>query len=68
MAEEQQTKAEAKPEAEEKKKLTIVVFAGELDKALAAFMIAATAASMGIAVTMFFTFWGLNIIKKTTPF
>ena len=49
---------------EEKKKLTIVVFSGELDKALAAFMIAATAASMNIAVTMFFTFWGLNVIKK----
>jgi peroxiredoxin family protein len=49
---------------EEQKKLTIVMFSGELDKALAAFMIAATAASMGIAVTMFFTFWGLNVIKK----
>ncbi len=52
------------PPAEKKKKLTIVVFSGELDKALAAFMIAATAASMSIDVTMFFTFWGLNIIKK----
>ena len=61
---EQQSKAEGPPAGEEKKKLTIVVFSGELDRALAAFMLAATAASMDIAVTMFFTFWGLNVIKK----
>ncbi|MFC1998579.1 DsrE/DsrF/DrsH-like family protein [Chloroflexota bacterium] len=63
MTDEQST-PEAPPAGEEKKKLTIVVYSGELDKALAAFMIAATAASMNIAVTMFFTFWGLNVIKK----
>jgi peroxiredoxin family protein len=49
---------------EEKEKLTLVVFSGDLDKALAAFMIATTGASMGMDVTMFFTFWGLNILKK----
>ncbi len=48
----------------EKEKVTLVVFSGELDRALAAFNIATTAASMGMEVTMFFTFWGLNIIKK----
>jgi peroxiredoxin family protein len=48
----------------QKEKLTIVVFSGELDKALAAFIIATTGASMGMDVTMFFTFWGLNIIKS----
>ena len=48
----------------DKEKLTIVVFSGELDKALAAFILATTGASMGMEVTMFFTFWGLNIIKK----
>jgi len=48
----------------EKEKLTIVVFSGELDKALAAFIIATTGASMGMDVIMFFTFWGLNILKK----
>ncbi len=48
----------------EDRKMTIVVFSGELDRALAAFNIATTAASMGTEVTMFFTFWGLNIIKK----
>ena len=44
---------------------TIVVFSGELDKAMAAFIIANGAASMGKKVTMFFTFWGLNILRKT---
>jgi len=48
----------------EKEKLTIVVFSGELDRALAAFIVATTGASMGMDTTMFFTFWGLNIIKK----
>lgn len=49
---------------ERKEKLTMVVFSGDLDRALAAFIIATTAASMGMEVTMFFTFWGLNVIKK----
>ena len=48
----------------EKESVTIVVFSGELDKALASFNIATTAAAMGMDVTMFFTFWGLNVIKK----
>lgn len=48
----------------EKEKLTIVVFSGELDRALSAFILATTGASMGMEVTMFFTFWGLNIIKR----
>lgn len=43
---------------------TIVVFSGELDKALAAFNIANTAAAMGMKVTMFFTFWGLSVIQR----
>ncbi len=43
---------------------TIVVFSGDLDKAIASFIIATGAASMGRQVTMFFTFWGLNILRK----
>lgn len=43
---------------------TLVVFSGDLDKALASFIIANGAASMGKKVTMFFTFWGLNILRK----
>lgn len=45
-------------------KVTLVMFSGELDKALAAFNIATGAASMGMDVSIFFTFWGLNILKK----
>ncbi|HAR63653.1 MAG: pyridine nucleotide-disulfide oxidoreductase [Candidatus Margulisiibacteriota bacterium] len=47
-----------------KDRKTIIVFSDDLDKALAAFVIANGAASMGKKVTMFFTFWGLNVIKK----
>lgn len=43
---------------------TIVVFSDDLDKALAAFVIANGAAASGKKVTLFFTFWGLNVIKK----
>jgi peroxiredoxin family protein len=49
---------------EEKEKMSIVVFSGDLDRALAAFFLATTGASMGMDVEMFFTFWGLNVIKK----
>lgn len=45
-------------------KVTLIVFSGEMDKALAAFNLAIGAASMGMEVSMFFTFWGLNVIKK----
>jgi len=45
-------------------KVTLVIFSGEMDKALAAFNIAIGAASMGMEVSIFFTFWGLNIIKR----
>ena len=48
----------------EKEKLTIAVLSGDLERALAAFMLATTGASMGMEVSMFFTFWGLNIVKK----
>ncbi|MFA9376041.1 MAG: FAD-dependent oxidoreductase [Lachnotalea sp.] len=44
---------------------TLVVFSGDLDKVLAAFIIANGAAAMGRPVTMFFTFWGLNALRKT---
>lgn len=48
----------------EKEKSTIVVFSGDLDKVYTAFTIATTAASMGKEVSMFFTFWGLNVLRK----
>ena len=43
---------------------TMVVFSGDLDKAIASFIIANGAATMGKHVTMFFTFWGLNVLRK----
>jgi len=48
----------------EKEKMSLVIYSGNLDSALAGFMLATTGASMGMEVSMFFTFWGLNIIKK----
>lgn len=45
-------------------KASIIVFSGDLDKAMAALTVATGAAASGMDVTMFFTFWGLNVIKK----
>nr|WP_068501658.1 DsrE/DsrF/DrsH-like family protein [Paenibacillus kribbensis] len=45
-------------------KTTIVLFSGELDKAIAAFIIANGAAAYDHEVTIFFTFWGLNMLRK----
>lgn len=47
-----------------KEKTTIVLFSGELDKAIAAFIIANGAAAYDHEVTIFFTFWGLNVLRK----
>jgi len=47
-----------------KEKSTIVLFSGELDKAIAAFIIANGAAAYDHEVTIFFTFWGLNALRK----
>lgn len=43
---------------------TFVVFSGDLDKTIAAFIMANGAAAMGREVTIFFTFWGLNILRR----
>lgn len=45
-------------------RVTIVVFSGELDRILAGFIIATGALAMGQEVSMFFTFWGLNALRK----
>ncbi|GAH21607.1 unnamed protein product, partial [marine sediment metagenome] len=45
-------------------KVNIIVFSGDLDKVLAAFNLALGAAAMEMKVTLFFTFWGLNVIRK----
>ena len=49
---------------EDNSNMTMVVFSGDLDKAIAAFIIANGALTMGKKVTLFFTFWGLSILKK----
>lgn len=46
---------------------TIIVFSGDLDKAMAAMIIASGAVAMGNKVTLFFTFWGLNLLRKPEP-
>jgi NADPH-dependent 2,4-dienoyl-CoA reductase/sulfur reductase-like enzyme/peroxiredoxin family protein/rhodanese-related sulfurtransferase/TusA-related sulfurtransferase len=46
------------------KNKTIIVFSGDFDKVMASFIIANGAASMDSEVTMFFTFWGLNVLRK----
>jgi peroxiredoxin family protein len=45
-------------------RVTIVVLSGEMDRVMAAFIIATGAAAMGMPVTMFFTFWGLNAVRR----
>ena len=50
--------------AAERSDKTFVVFSGDLDKTIAAFIMANGAAAMGRRVTMFFTFWGLNILRR----
>ncbi|WP_134704410.1 DsrE/DsrF/DrsH-like family protein [Ammoniphilus sp. YIM 78166] len=47
-----------------KEKTTIVLFSGDLDKAIAAFIIANGAAAYDHEVTIFTTFWGLNVLRK----
>jgi peroxiredoxin family protein len=50
--------------ADDTKKMVIVVSEGTFDKGMMAMMIANTAASMGMEVSIFFTFFGLNLLKK----
>lgn len=51
-------------QSQEQNDKTFVVFSGDLDKTIAAFIMANGAAAMGRKVTIFFTFWGLNILRK----
>ena len=59
--------AESLPTPTKGKDLTMVVFSGDLDKAIAAFIIANGFVAMGQKATLFFTFWGLNILRKPEP-
>ena len=44
-------------------KLSMVVFSGDLDKIIAAFVIATGAVAMGMEAVMFFTFWGTPVLR-----
>jgi peroxiredoxin family protein len=50
--------------SEEKEKCTIILMSGDMDHVFAAFIVATTAAAMGMETTMFFTFWGVKAIQK----
>lgn len=49
------------------KRTTLVLFSNDLDKSMAAFILATGFASLGHEVTIFFTFWGLNVLRKSNP-
>lgn len=51
-------------EAAPANRATIVVLSGDMERVMSAYIIATGAASMGMDVTMFFTFWGLGALKK----
>jgi peroxiredoxin family protein len=57
----------SKEESQNVNGLTMVVFSGDLDKILAAFILANGAAAMDLPVSMFFTFWGLNVLRREGP-
>jgi peroxiredoxin family protein len=48
----------------EKKKLVLIVHSGTIDRVLCAFILGSTAAAMDIETHLYFTFWGLNLLKK----
>lgn len=56
--------AATQPAAPATRDSTIVVFSSELDRVMAAFVIANGAAAMGRRMTLFFTFWGLNVLRR----
>jgi peroxiredoxin family protein len=57
------TQFEALSKASPDNKISMIVFSGDLDKALAAFVIATGAVAMGMDVVMFFTFWGTPMLR-----
>jgi peroxiredoxin family protein len=55
---------EAAPCQAQEDRVAIIVFSGDMDRTIASFIIATGAAAMGMEVSMFFTFWGLSVIKR----
>jgi peroxiredoxin family protein len=62
------TQAQAAASSALSERATIMVFSGDMDRLISAFMIATGAAAMGLDVTMYFAFWSLVALKKTTRF
>jgi peroxiredoxin family protein len=62
-AELQELKAQIAEKPGEKNKMTMIIFSGELDKHLAAMIIATGAAAMGMEVVLFYTFWGTAALR-----
>jgi len=54
----------ASDQAKKDNKLSMVIFSGDMDKVMAALIIATSAAASGMDVTLFFTFWGLKAIQN----
>lgn len=54
----------ANTNVKEEKKLSLISFSGDFDKLVACFTLASGAAAVGYKVNIFFTFWGLNTVKK----
>lgn len=50
--------------SEKKKKMALIVHSGTMDKLIPAFILASTAPAMDVEAHLFFTFWGLNALKK----
>jgi peroxiredoxin family protein/TusA-related sulfurtransferase len=57
--------AQAVPQAARPTGKTIVVFSNDFDRVMSAFIIANGSASMGYKVNLFFTFWGLNVLRRS---
>lgn len=55
---------EVAPAQDIEDRLALVLFSGDLDRAIAAFIIATGAAAVGMEVSVFFTFWGISLVKK----
>jgi peroxiredoxin family protein len=60
---EMKAQLESMQQTQPQNKLSMIVFSGDLDKALAAFIIATGAVAMGMEVVMFFTFWGTPMLR-----
>jgi len=65
---ESQVAGQARTQQRIRNGLTIIAFSGDMDKLGAGFTLATGAAAMCFTVSMFFTFWGLSALKRTTRF